>query len=822
MTEDSQITFLSFPCVYLLQRVKTETYPPPELLGMKERFKVQRREFMAGVAASICLAAAKGAAQSPAPRPRLLISKTDAFTGLALLKIRYLSGMRPSGDMEGWALSWQLTGDESFAEKALAAMRTSHIAKAMKPSRSWLDYARWSLAFDWLSEYPGFELALKDRVADELMEGSSAMLASPDFADPGNYSYHNYAVRYLSLPAFVSAALDGYAGCNQRCNSWRAQVAKCLANVLETTNFVSPEGSYHESMDYMRITWACLTLLAELQRTTTGVDPAHHYSLFRNIGNTYLYKLLPDGTPSREGDNEYPILDLRDTSVVGYAVNRFKDPYCAWLLRKSGFFPKQWTLPILEFLWDDPEVMPRDPALAKEDELPRQRYFPGVGHLVMRTGWKPDSTWIEFDCGPYLAKHQHLDQNQITIYHGGYLAIDSGADYTDSESPHYLNYYRRTVAHNSVLVYDPSEKFFWSQNLLPAANDGGQRMDSSRFWNTIRSPEDFQRTRDLWDLGSMRVVDYVPGEYHYAMGDASRAYSPEKLKRFTREVLYSPTQDLLFVFDRVVSTHASFKKAWLLHGANEPSVDQDASHGVPGAKEFKNASTFRFREGSGELLVHSLLPRERVVTGHGGPDHDFYTPGDDHGGSWGTGQNWPLDPQEGGPLPGDPKLQQMWKTFWGKDFSKISPSNRKNVVPGAWRIEVSPSVPAEEDFFLHVFEIGNTGTTGKRRVELIDGVNFLGAAAESGPFVLFSTSTTASQDGEVSLPDVACDSLMASGLQPDTVYEVSLTGPNVSSSPGAVLPGVAVDTLRLQANSKGVVRLEKPHLGNLRLRIARV
>ncbi len=40
---------------------------------------------------------------------------------------------------------------------------------------------------------------------------------------------------------------------------------------------------------------------------------------------------------------------------MGYAVNRFKDPYSAWLLRKSGFFAKQWVLPVLEFLWDDPE-----------------------------------------------------------------------------------------------------------------------------------------------------------------------------------------------------------------------------------------------------------------------------------------------------------------------------------------------------------------------------------------------------------------------------------------------------------------------------------
>jgi hypothetical protein len=782
---------------------------------------MRRRNFLSGIVASVLLAQSRSDSQVSGRHPRLLISETDPFTGLALLRTRYASGMRPSQDMEGWALTWLLTRQESFAERALAEMRAGHIAKGVKPSRSWVDYARWSLAFDWLSGYPGFEPALQERIANELMEGAAAMLATPDFADPGQLSYQNYSVRYLALAAFASAALEGYAGRDKRYNEWRAQVGKCLENILETTNVVSPDGSYHESMDYMRITWASLTLLAELQRTTTGVDPAHHYSLFRNIGNTYLYKLLPDGTPSREGDNEYPILDLRDTSVLGYFVNRFKDPYSAWLLRKSGFFPKQWTLPVLEFLWDDPEVTPRDPALTTESELPRQRYFSGVGHLVMRDGWKPESTWIEFDCGPYLAKHQHLDQNQITIYHAGYLAIDSGADYTDSESPHYLNYYRRTVAHNSVLVYDPSEKFFWSQNLLPAANDGGQRMDSSRFWNTVRSQEDWRHTRDLWNLGSMRVVDYAPGQYHYAMGDASNAYSREKLKRFTREVLYVPAQDLLFVFDCVVSTNPSFKKTWLLHGVNPPTVDQDGAQGIPGTKDFKNGSTFRFREGTGEVLVHSLLPRERLITRRGGPGADFYTPGDDRGGPWGSGENWPLEPPEGAPLPQEPRLRHMWKTFWGEDFSRISSSNRKNVVPGAWRVEVSPLLPTEEDFFLHVFEIGNLGTIDGKHTELISGVNFLGAATETGPFVLFGTANSAG-GGEVSLPDLACNSLIALGLLPDTVYELSFTGPNVSSSPTAVLPGVLVDSIRMRTNSNGVLRLEKLHLGNLHLRIARV
>jgi hypothetical protein len=782
---------------------------------------MRRRDFIMALAACGLASRRSAKAQAPFRHPRLLIADSDPFTGLPLLKSRYAAGRRPSEDMEGWALSWRLTGQDSFAERALAEMRTKHVATGGKPSRSWVDYARWSVAFDWLLGYRGLDRVLQDRIARELKDGAAAMLSTPDFADPGELSYHNYALRYLALAAFASAAVEGSPGCDG-CGTWREKIAKGLINILNTTNVVSPEGSYHESMDYMRITWASLVLIAELQRTTTGVDPAHHFPVFRNVGATYLYKLLPDGTPSREGDNEYPVLDTRDTTLLGYSVNRFKDPYSAWLLRKSGFVPKQWVMPVLEFLWDDPEVEPRDPGLASESELPRHRYFPGVGHLVMRDSWRPEATWIEFDCGPYFAKHQHLDQNQFTIYHRGYLAIDSGADYTDTESPHYLNYYRRTVAHNSILVYDPAENFFWSDNLLPAANDGGQRMDSSRYWNTIRNPEDWNRTRDLWDLGSMRVVDYVPRQYHYALGDASKAYSPEKLRCFTRELLYVPGHGVLFVFDRVVGTNPSLRKAWLLHGINQPSVDADAGKATSGVQEFKNAKTFRFVEGSGEILVHSLLPRERIILRRGGSGNEFYTAGDDHGGNWGTGENWPLEPAEGAALPEDPKLRKMWKLFWGEDFNKILSSNRKNVAPGSWRVEVSPAQPAEEDLFLHVFEIGDQGTTGQSRTELLDGVNFKGAAFERGPMVLFSATGSVISAGELSLPDLGCDSLIITSLQPDSVYELNLGGLNVSSSPTGVLAGVTAGTFRERTNAKGVLRVERQGLGNLRLRVARV
>src|SRR5438477_7993958 len=305
------------------------------------------------------------------------------------------------------------------------------------------------------------------------------------------------------------------------------------------------------------------------------------------------------------------------------------------------------------------------------------------------------------------------------------------------------------------------------------------------------------------------------------MGDASKAYAREKLRQFTREILYVPGHNVVFVFDRVVATQPSFRKVWLLHGVNAPVVDQD-DKGEAGSREFRNAKTFRFAEGDGELLVRPLRPKERVITRRGGNGHEFYCPGNDQVGAWGTGENWPLEPRQGAPLPEDPKLRHMWKLFWGEDFNKILPSNGKNVVPGAWRIEVSPAVAAEEDFFLHVMEIGDVGKTGQRRAELIDGVNFQGAAFEHGPMVLFSSVGEGVSSGEASLPDITCDSLIVTSLLPDIVYELNFGGLNVSASPSAVLPGVSAGIERIRTNSKGVLRLQRRMLGNLRLRIARL
>jgi hypothetical protein len=54
------------------------------------------------------------------------------------------------------------------------------------------------------------------------------------------------------------------------------------------------------------------------------------------------------------------------------------------------------------------------------------------------------------------------------------------------------------------------------------------------------------------------------------------------------------------------------------------------------------------------------------------------------------------------------------------------------------------------------------------------------------------------------------------------MYELNLGGLNATSVPAAVLPGVSAGAERLRANSKGILRVARPDLKNLRLRIARI
>ena len=151
----------------------------------------------------------------------------------------------------------------------------------------------------------------------------------------------------------------------------------------------------------------------------------------------------------------------------------------------------------------------------------------------------------------------------------------------------------------------------------------------------------------------------------------------------------------------------------------------------------------------------------------------------------------------------------MWKTFWD-GIDRLSPSNRRAVVPGGWRMEVSPVVPSKEDVFLHVLEIGDRDGTPARRVAAIEGSGLAGAAIEGEAVVLFASAAF----GEATLPDVKTRTLLLAGLEPGAPYEVQVTS--------GFAPGAPVWRDTADAGDEGTLSLPWDAVRDGRLRLRRL
>jgi len=127
-----------------------------------------RQKILAGVIVAVCLVIVPGTysgsaqAQSTARvvRPRMLIGERDPLTGFTALRARYAAGARPSDDIAGWALTYLLNNDESFAKRAVQEMDKTH-PPALVGSRTYPEYVKWSLAFDWLYTTQALTINLK-------------------------------------------------------------------------------------------------------------------------------------------------------------------------------------------------------------------------------------------------------------------------------------------------------------------------------------------------------------------------------------------------------------------------------------------------------------------------------------------------------------------------------------------------------------------------------------------------------------------------------------------------------------------------------------
>ena len=450
---------------------------------------------------------------------------------------------------------------------------------------------------------------------------------------------------------------------------YRLAAAPIFGKYVPARNFWYPGHAFHQGSSYAETRFVSdMYPLWIFDRMGAGgiFHPAQQF-----VPYSWIYMRRPDGQLMRSGDGQSKAPKLRSLLDAGY----YGDGYVlADYLRDPGIDPMS---KIYELLWADPDLKPRPVA-----DLPLSRYFGGpYGWMVARTGWDAESVIAEMKVNIYaFGNHQHNDAGAFQVYYKGPLAIDSGL-YEGTTgaygSPHHQNYYKRTIAHNSLLVYDPAEKFTRGRT-VEFRNDGGQRFPNS--WIEPRSLEVLTNPANGYKTGTVLGRDFGPDPqkpaYTYLKGDLTEAYSA-KVKSVQRSFVFlnlgGPVPAALVVFDRVVAADPSFRKYWLLHSMEEPAVSGNTV-----------TLTLAQRGWSGKLVNTSLLPAAPEIAKVGSPGKEF----------WVFGENFP---------------------------NGVRGNRPEEYEVGAWRAEVSPAQPAAADWFLNVAQVMGNGASPLALERLEDG-----------------------------------------------------------------------------------------------------
>jgi heparin/heparan-sulfate lyase len=388
----------------------------------------------------------------------------------------------------------------------------------------------------------------------------------------------------------------------------------------------------------------------------------------------WIYLRRPDGQLFRIGDDfteQYTEFGKYwSISCCAIAGSYFRDQ----ILMREAFMTKLIGKdPLFDFLFIDPLPFKTNNL----SPLPLSRYFKEpLGAMVARTGWEEDlnsDNVIAFMKigGSTFANHEHLDAGSFQIYYKGPLTVRSGiyqGKMGGYRSEHFLNYYQRSIAHNSILIFDPNEKYRWHGKEI--INDGGQQ-----YQNDAKEPvnlKEFQQND--YKVGEVLSHAFGPDTikpiYTYLKGEISESYS-DKVKSLQRSFVFlnlnnSEIPAALIVFDRLDISDKAFKKTFLLHSIEEPTI-------------YENNVTIKCTQKgyNGQLVNTTLLPNSEnlSIKKIGGTANEY--------------------------------------TVNGKNFPQYFNSEKNSGDGAVWRIEISPKNNSSVDYFLNVIQV--MGATGKSK-----------------------------------------------------------------------------------------------------------
>ena len=429
--------------------------------------------------------------------------------------------------------------------------------------------------------------------------------------------------------------------------------------------------THHQGSQYIHVRYGNELLQAFLL-DKVGLSP------YSNKITAATYRDIYAQIPQEKDMDGMPEGDCHNNITMGNEYLEFI-PLAA-SMSKDGFLQtyaqlylnKLKLLSTRAFIFYDPYI-----KATSFDSLVLSKFFPSPsGIMIARTKWdinkkgNPSNAMVVLmNMKEYQAKnHTHLDIGHFGIYYKGHLALDAGI--YQGKDPNnewgklnYVNYYSRSVAHNSLLILDPNEPTpYEGSNSRAISRDGGQFTYKNRAWDSLQEMMSAGKSAQIL---ANEISEGTAPDYSYLKGDMTAAYNvpknvaeyPSKASTVKRSFVFLNLKNddvpgALIVLDKVVSTNANFKKTWLLHSQNEPMITDSTIN-------FESTEYGR----NGRLQNSVLLPEY---------------------------SNLQIE-----------KIGGVGKEYWvdGKNWGSVTQEDA-----GQWRIEVSPKDTALSNNFLNVIQ----------------------------------------------------------------------------------------------------------------------
>ena len=213
-----------------------------------------------------------------------------------------------------------------------------------------------------------------------------------------------------------------------------------------------------------------------------------------------------------------------------------------------------------------------------------------LGQMIARDNWGSDQAAVLMKIGVRSgSNHDHQDAGQFQIYYRGLLAGDTGT-YDSYGKDHWRYYHQATIAHNCVLIDNGSSTKGYVGGQISHTQEPGSSLSS---WAS-----------GSYDTGVVTGYAYGYADetkktptYAYIAGDITKAYDSSTVSEVTRRMLAVYDTDnadvplFFFVFDNITAKNKNYKKTFLLHTVNEPTI---------------SGSTVTTTSGNGKLVLQNV------------------------------------------------------------------------------------------------------------------------------------------------------------------------------------------------------------------------